>query len=60
MSQATEAFERGDFARARELSRGTAEEADIFRRTGPDRLILQIAVACVGLFVLVVALFHGS
>jgi hypothetical protein len=60
MSPAQEAFERGDFARARELARGTAEEQDIFRRTGPDPLIIKIAIACVGLYALVIALYHGS
>jgi hypothetical protein len=59
LSEAEDALERGDFARARQLARGTAEEKEIFRRTGPDPLIIKIAIGCVGLFALVIAVFHG-
>jgi len=55
------ALDRGDFALARKLSRGTPDEKDIFERTGPDPLIIKIAAACLGLFVLVIYFFaHGS
>jgi hypothetical protein len=55
-----EALERGDFAQARKLARGTPDEKDIFERTGPDPLILKIAVACVAFYALVILLTHGS
>jgi len=61
MSEAQRAMERGDFALARKLSRGTSEEREIFRRTGPDPLIGKLAIACVALFVILVYAFgHGS
>ena len=57
---AKEALERGDFALARQLARGTSDEKDIFERTGPDPLILQIAAACVVFYVVVIWAMHGS
>lgn len=55
-----ELLERGDFAQARKLARGTPDEKDVFERTGPDPLIIKIAVACVALYALVIFLTHGS
>jgi hypothetical protein len=64
MSDATRAFERGDFALARKLARGSSDKGDekeIFRRTGPDPLIARLALGCVALFVILVYAFgHGS
>jgi hypothetical protein len=59
-SAAKQAFDRGDFALARRLARGTADEKDIFARTGFDPLIIQIALACVAFYALVIAFNHGS
>jgi len=61
MSEAQRAMERGDFALARKLARGTSDEKEIFRRTGPDPLIARLAMACAALFVVIVYAFgHGS
>ncbi len=60
-ASAREALERGDFALARRLARGTPDEKDIFERTGPDPLIVKIAAGCMVFFALIVYIFaHGS
>ena len=55
-----DALEQGDFALARKLARGTPDEKEIFERTGPDPLFIKIAIACVGLYVILALAFHGS
>jgi hypothetical protein len=61
MSEVQRAMDEGDFALARKLSRGTSDESEIVRRTGPDPLIGRLAIACVVLFVVIVYAFgHGS
>jgi hypothetical protein len=54
---AKDAFEKGDFAQARQLARGTPDEQDIFHRTGPDPLIIKLAIGCVLFFALIVYVY---
>jgi hypothetical protein len=50
-------LEEGDFAQARKLSRGTADEEEIFYRTGPDALMVKIAIGCVFFFAVIVYVY---
>jgi hypothetical protein len=64
-SDAQQAFERGDFHRARELSRELVKSGDdatraagdlILKRTSLDPFIVYVTGGCVAFFVLVVVL----
>jgi hypothetical protein len=54
---AKDALEQGDFAQARKLARGTPDEREIFDRTGPDALIIKIAIGCVFFFAVIVYVY---